>query len=398
MAQRIHNIFPIVFMAAISVMPVMFIHMPRALSFVPLLFGIIMSIWWVFWQRQEIKYCSQYVYCVLAVSFLCIVSSLWSVEPMGTYKQAVKVSAILLFSIPLFNFMRSLDYGMIKLFSPLFPIGVILASILASFELALDMPIYRAAHALPHSYALSSAVMNRGIISTVFLFFIAILFIRDIANVRLRYSLLMIMSVTTVVMLALSQCQSGQLAFVLGIIVLFLFPHKIKHSYKFIAFSVVAVMLLTPVIVHIMYTSLIDNAQEIPWLKDGYAGNRIEIWNFVMKYALNNPLYGYGMEATRFIPEFEHDYIYHKGPTILHPHNFSVQIWIEFGIIGIILAGALIIFLVNKIDNLILSDKKIIISLFIAVLAVASNGYGLWQSWWIGELLFLISLCAFVKK
>ncbi len=375
-------------------MPVMFIHMPRALSFVPLLFGLIISAWWIFGEKKIIKHTPQYIYCIIAISLLCITSVLWSIEPMGAYKQAIKVSAILLFSVPLFNLMRSLNIEIFKPFLWIFPVGVTLAAILASFELAFDMPIYRATHTFPDNYDLSSAVMNRGAISTVFLFFIAILFLNNVSSKKLKHALLVIMTISTATMLALSQCQSGQLAFVLGILSIFIIPHRFKYSYFLIALIIISAIFATPFIVNIMFIGLIDNAQEIPWLKDGYAGPRIEIWNFIMKYALNNPIYGYGIEATRFVTEFEHSYIYHKGATILHPHNFAVQIWMDFGIIGVITTSILIAFTILQISKLSLDDRKIAISLMIAIFAVAATGYGMWQSWWIGELVFLISLCA----
>ncbi len=379
-------------------MPIMFIHMPRALSFVPLLFGLIMSAWWVFGEKGTIKHIPQYMYCMLGVSFLCIISVLWSIEPMGAYKQAIKISAILLFSVPLFNLMRSLDIGVFKPFLWIFPVGVTLAALLASFELAFDMPIYRATHTLDPNISLSSAVMNRGVISAVFSFFVAILFLNNMTATKLKYTMLAIMSISVVTMLALSQCQSGQLAFAVGLLAIFLIPHRLKYSYKIITLLIILTIFVTPWIIDFLFIHLMDNAQEIPWLKDGYAGPRVEIWNFIMQYAMNNPLYGYGMEATRFITEFEHDYIYHKGATILHPHNFSVQIWMDFGIIGIIAASALIAFTVQQISTLELPDRKIVISLFIAVLAVSATGYGMWQSWWIGEFMFLVSLCVFITQ
>ncbi len=386
-------------MIAISIMPIMFIHMPRALSFLPLLFGLIMSAWWVFGRKEKLNHSPNYLYCIAGVSLICVISVLWSIEPMGAYKQAVKISAILLFSVPLFSLARSIKIEMLKLFLWLFPVGVTLAALLAIFELALDMPIYRATHVLDPNIDLSSAVMNRGVISTVLSFFIAILFINNMeGSKKLKYGLLAIMSISVIAMLALSQCQSGQMAFIVGLLVIVIMPHRYKFLYKMLALIIIAVMFLTPWIVDIMFENLMDNAQEIPWLKDGYAGNRIEIWNFIMKYALNNPLYGYGMEATRFVTNFEHDYIYHKGATILHPHNFSIQIWMDFGIIGIIATSALVAFTVGQIAKLNLNDRRIITALFIAMLAVASTGYGMWQSWWIGEFMFVIALSALITK
>ncbi len=394
-----NNIFPLVLMISISLMPIIFIHMPRALAWLPLLFGLIMSIWWVFGKKGTIDNSLKYMSCLAGVSLMIIISVLWSIEPMGAYKQAIKITAILLFSIPLFNLMRSIDIKILKPFMWLFPAGVTLSAILASAELAFDMPIYRATHILPEDFDLSSAVMNRGVISTTLSFFIALLFISKMDySVKIKRILLTVMSVSVLIMLFLTQCQSAQVAFVVGILMIFIFPNRFKLSYKILSLLMVITMFLTPWVVDFIFNFFIGNAQEIPWIKDAYVGNRVEIWNFVMQYALNNPIYGYGIEATRFITEFEHDYIYHKGATILHPHNFSIQIWIEFGIIGILMAGTLIAFVVHQISRLSLDDRSIIIALFAGVMAIASTGYGMWQSWWIGEFMLLISLSALIAK
>ncbi len=392
-----HNLFPLIFMIVLSIMPVLFIHMPRILAWLPLLFGLIMSAWWVFGKKEILTHSPKYFYCLAGVSLMAIISVLWSIEPMGAYKQAIKITAILLFSVPLFNLMRSIDIKMLKPFLWLFPAGVTLSAMLASAELALDMPIYRATHILPENFDLSSAVMNRGVISTTLSFFIAILLINNMDSAKkVKYALLAIVSINVLIMLYLTQCQSAQVAFVVGLSMIFLFPYRFKLSYKILASLIALTMVLTPLVVQILFDVFIGNAQEIPWIKDAYVGNRVEIWDFVMRYALNNPIYGYGIEATRFIKEFEHDYIYHKGSTILHPHNFSIQIWIEFGIIGILLAAALIAFVIKQISKIAPPDRRIVIALLIATLAVSSTGYGMWQSWWIGEFMLLISLCALI--
>src|SRR5436190_23671517 len=81
----------------------------------------------------------------------------------------------------------------------------------------------------------------------------------------------------------------------------------------------------------------------VPWLGYGqaFANNRLEIWDFVSRYALRHPLHGFGIEATRAVEAFDSQQIYQKKATILHPHNFAIQMWIEFGLIGGLLAAAM---------------------------------------------------------
>lgn len=390
-----HNIFPLIFMIAISFVPILSIHLPRALSFLPLVIGLFMSLWWVLVQKERLKHCMPYMLCICCIAGLCIISTLWSVSPAEAYSKALKSSAILLFSIPLFNLARTIQISTLKPFLWLFPTGVTLSAILCSFDLAFDLPIYQVIHNVGDSYWVNTSVMNRGVVCTILSYFTAFPFIRRMeSSNRIKYGLIIIMTTSVITMLTLTQSQSGQLSFLLGVLTLLLFPHKAKASYVILAISIILAMFLTPYIVTILYNALIDDAQTIPWLKDAYAGNRLEIWEFVMRYALDSPLYGYGMEATRYITDFQHKHIYHPNTSVLHPHNFSIQIWIEFGLIGLIAASGFFIFIMKNIHNAEVHDRKAIMAVFIATLSVASIGYGLWQSWWLGEFIFLAAISA----
>lgn len=58
---------------------------------------------------------------------------------------------------------------------------------------------------------------------------------------------------------------------------------------------------------------------------------RIDIWSFTVQRALEKPWFGWGYEASR---QFD--------PTIPnHPHNMSLQAWLELGVPGLVLLAAL---------------------------------------------------------
>ena len=386
-------------MIAISLMPILSIHLPRALSFLPLIIGLLMSLWWVLVKKERLKHCMPYMLCISCIVGLCIISTLWSVSPVEAYSKALKSSAILLFSIPLFNLARTIQISTLRPFLWLFPAGVTLAALICSFDLAFGLPLYQVIHHVGEDYQVNTAVMNRGVVCTILSYFAAFLFIDHMESTdRIKRGLTIIMTASVIIMLSLTQSQSGQLAFLVGGLTFLLFPHKKKSSYTILIVGIISAMFLTPYIVTTLYSALINDAQTIPWLKDGYAGNRLEIWEFVMRYALDNPLYGYGMEATRYITDFQHQHIYHPDTSVLHPHNFSIQIWMEFGLIGLIAASGFFIFVIRAIQNLELSNRKAIVAMFIATLSVASMGYGLWQSWWLGELIFLSAISATMSR
>ena len=211
------NIFPLIFMIGISLIPVLSVHMPRSLSFTPLLLGLVMSIWWAFIKKEKLIFSKSYIYSILGICALCIISSLWSIEPMDAYKKALKVSAILILSIPLFSFALSVKLSSLKPYLWLFPAGVTIAALLCSFDIAFDLPIYQLIHDVGEDYEVNTAAMNRGIICITFSYFVALLFISHMdTSKRKNYLLSAIMSISVAIMLLISQSQSGQLVLRFG--------------------------------------------------------------------------------------------------------------------------------------------------------------------------------------
>lgn len=182
-------------MSAISFVPILSIHLPRALSFLPVMIGLVMSLWWVLIKKEHLKHCTPYMLCIFCIAGLCIISTLWSVSPIESYSKALKSSAILLFSIPLFNLARTIQISTLKSFLWLFPAGVTLSALLCSFDLAFNLPIYQVIHHVGEDYHVNTAVMNRGVVCTILSYFAAFLFIHHMENPkRIEYGLITVMT------------------------------------------------------------------------------------------------------------------------------------------------------------------------------------------------------------
>ncbi len=384
--------FPIALMIALALTPVFSVHFPRALAFWPGFLGLSSAIWWCFVQKQKLVFPKR-VFCAIgALCGLIVTSSLWSLSPQNALEKSLTVSAIILTSTILFRFLLSVPKGTLRPYFWFLPVGVILASLLCSFELYFGMPIYNATRD-DGLNEIGTSVFNRGTVAIIFFFFVSWLFVKD-ANMQARSegTLLGLMFISIILMLSLGQSQSAQLAFAGGILTMFLFPSRFQISFKILTFTLVILLALTPVIVHFLYQQFVLDIQNVEWLREAYAGHRIEIWNFVTNYAMNGPFYGYGIEAARYVAQYDHDYIYHTKETVLHPHNFAVQIWIEFGVLGVIAFAGLFYFICDRLAQIPHIKRPYAVALFFAVLSVSAFGYGMWQSWWIGLMMILVSL------
>jgi O-antigen ligase len=124
---------------------------------------------------------------------------------------------------------------------------------------------------------------------------------------------------------------------------------------------------------------------------------RLEIWDFISRRALQSPFIGHGTEATKSIT-FDTAQLYQPGKTILHPHNFALQLWIEFGAFGAALGAAFLGDILSRIYKFDLPLRRFSLALLMASLSVASTGYGLWQGWWLGVFCLLIAFIPLLHK
>jgi len=112
-------------------------------------------------------------------------------------------------------------------------------------------------------------------------------------------------------------------------------------------------------------------------------GARLDIWIAVAHKVMEAPILGHGLEATRSITNWANEFHYFAGPSIPHPHNGILQIWIEFGLTGALAAALIWISLVRSLDLFRRKDQAALLAFASSLLVVIGISHGLWQSWWI---------------
>jgi O-antigen ligase len=84
----------------------------------------------------------------------------------------------------------------------------------------------------------------------------------------------------------------------------------------------------------------------------------------------------------------------------VHPHSASLQIWYEMGLIGALLAAALIALTGRRLAHMFAQDK-LGAAAAAAVLAMfgfmANIGWSIWQEWWMATLILAGALIAALK-
>lgn len=121
----------------------------------------------------------------------------------------------------------------------------------------------------------------------------------------------------------------------------------------------------------------------IPQLPPSW-GMRLQIWSYAAERISEQPWIGWGLDASRtFKQEQQLGDIAHAAIP-LHPHSFSLQVWLETGLIGAILAAASLAAAGFAASRFAAGDRvaAAVASAGFASLGLAWNiSYGAWQEW-----------------
>ena len=132
--------------------------------------------------------------------------------------------------------------------------------------------------------------------------------------------------------------------------------------------------------------------------------HRRVIWSFSKEKILQRPILGHGIFSSRVIGH-QYKIINQENKMLsaipLHPHNSILQIWLELGVLGIILFYVFLFNIINKIYLI----KKInhlyaafgLVSLF-QIFLIGQFSYGFWQTWWISIIFITILIYGILYK
>jgi O-antigen ligase len=209
---------------------------------------------------------------------------------------------------------------------------------------------------------------------------------------------------------AMTHSQSAQLTLALGAALYLLVPHlpwRCPWVWRGAAAVIVTAMVAFPFAAPYVYAHYAQDMQAVPWLAAGAAGHRLEGWDYIARYALQQPWTGYGIEATRAITDFDSGRVFVDGNLIIHPHSALLQVWIEFGALGVALVGAALFALAEALrrayaradDPAAARKLQILVPTIVAGMGVPLVfAYGMWQSWMLGLFFVAAGLAVWAMR
>jgi O-antigen ligase len=104
---------------------------------------------------------------------------------------------------------------------------------------------------------------------------------------------------------------------------------------------------------------------------------RLDMWTFAAAKIVEKPWGGWGLDSSRTF-----------GSAIsLHTHDAAIQVWLELGAVGAVLAAAFWIGVWTLIEMVARRDRTAAAAASgaaVAYLTIGGLSFGVWQEWWLG--------------
>lgn len=365
---------------------------PRSLSFLPFIPGVVGYLW-LSWQARRPFPLDLPLTIFFGVTVIfAAISSLWAAHPDIAIDRAINTACIFLGGLFLLSVMRTTTLkpaaGFYALIAGYIGIGLYLFADYLTY-----MKLSGTILGSPVNYW----YFNRTLVTYVLLFIpIALLAVRITESKTHRLILLAVLSVALLLPLWKTTSQTAQVSFLLAIgayaMIRFIKGQRARKTiYALSGLTLAAVIMTAPLIPAPLQQILQGHTQKSAFATGANTDGRLEIWNFVTERISEKPLLGHGVEATRSMKS-EARMVVNDTHTILHPHNAYLQIWVELGFAGAMLAAAFALFVLYRISAADMAVQPLYFSLYTSIAGALAIGYGIWQSWQLG---LIFALCAF---
>lgn len=311
-----------------------------------------------------------------------------------TFYKALRLDAVLLGILPLLAVMPSLLPSDKRRLYRIFPLITGLMGMAVIAELYFGTPLSSSLAALsPHGWTPSSL----GTAETIYLVVLPFALYASSRTGHLSIGALLVLLAG----LMLWEIESDTIRFagLCGLaapLILFLFPKSALSTPVLLTGFILAFM---PFIAPLLFDVYVDTAN-LPLERSSPAtaiGKNLEIYDFVSRKIIESPMTGHGLESSPSLI-FESEKIFYPKDTISFPHNMALQIWLEFGIIGVILFGLILLCVYNRLNHTHGTQRTLAYATFLTGLMIVMFAWSIWSEWMIGALALSACLLPLAKE
>lgn len=311
-----------------------------------------------------------------------LIASSWSYTPWSAVDVALRVGLLLVAGLVLLDLLRDRDAAAEARLGQALACGLFLGALLIGLELATDHILYRTFTGVPVGEPVADSRVNRGATT------LAILVWPAAASLRRQHGTAVALGLLGAVAIAVTASASlaALLALAAGAVFVPISLASRRIAMGLLAAAIATMLLAWPPSAGHLPIERLTADETIP--ESGR--HRLHIWWYVGEQIEKRPLFGWGFDSSRSMPNFGvSPYLPDGGASVvpLHPHNAWLQIWLELGVPGIALAAALMALILRRTAVLAGDARAAAQVTLVSTLVVASLSYGIWQHQWIATLL-----------
>jgi O-antigen ligase len=315
-----------------------------------------------------------------ALLLWCAVASLWGFDLADSLVLVLRIAVIFAAGLLLWSIAGVLDDTARERIGRWFLIGIAITLAIMVAEVAFDFPLFRLLKGPAAEHGNQSFLLNRGATAMALLCWPGAAFLWQRGLDRAALALPLVVGVILVFLASLAAILGLAAGFVGAVAAL---GHR-KAGRALLVLATVGALTAGPIIGKTFYSL---GWHEADWLPAS-TGHRVEIWNDTVDWISERPVQGWGFDASRAIGKFKVRSVDTERQLMpLHPHNAGLQVLLELGLVGGAVVFVLLWFLAGRLETLPPPSRICGQALFMATLAVATVGFGLWQNWWLALMI-----------
>lgn len=329
---------------------------------------------------------------LLSALFLawCALTLFWALDPPSGARKLVDIAAIFVAALALLGLAKRMDLNQRDRLAGALAAGAVVGLVLLGIETAFDFPLYRLVMGGDNPKLNDLLLSKRSVDALPLLVWPAALALERLGRAWLGALLAIVFTAASFKLTA----ASSTLAMIASLAVLAVGWWRVSVARFLLAVGIVgAFALIVPGAIalydHFGQGTALFGAFDKSHQFSG--GQRLEIWHFAAEKTLDRPILGHGINSSRFVPNDGAVSAFQppdKPVITLHPHDGFLQIWLELGLVGVVLAAALLLAALGATRNGTQSANRFVLAGYTAALIIAGLAFGIWQTWWMATLAF----------
>jgi O-antigen ligase len=312
----------------------------------------------------------------------CALSLIWDINPGSGARKLVDIALAAASLLALLALAGRLTTEQSRRLSWALVGGMLAGLLLLAIETLFDFPLYRAV--MGNSAKLADLVeAKRSTDALPLLVWPACLALARLGRPWLGALLAVVFAFASVKLTA----SSATLGMAVSLVVLAACFVSTLWGRRFLA---AATMLAFALILPVSILAYDHGGATARWIKHS-GQHRVEIWHFAAERTLERPLFGWGFNASRYVPNGnEVSQFLPPGQSLipLHPHDAFLQVWLEIGAVGTIIVAGILLLGLKAVGQWPAAVARFTLPGYAAGLVIAGLAFGIWQSWWMATLAF----------